>query len=54
MELAQRIRVLCLVAQSGLTVYEPMDCSLPDSSIHGILQARMLEWIAISSSRGFS
>ena len=53
MELAQRIRVLCLVAQSGLTVYEPMDCSLPDSSIHGILQARMLEWIAISSSRGF-
>ena len=33
---------------------DPMDCSLPDSSVHGILQARILEWIAISFSRGFS
>ena len=31
-----------------------MDCSPPDSSIHGILQARILEWVAISSSRGSS
>ena len=29
-----------------------MDCSLPGSSVHGILQARILEWVAISSSRG--
>ena len=33
---------------------EPMDCSLPGSSIHGILQARILEWVAISLSRGSS
>ena len=33
---------------------DPADCSLPGSSVHGILQARMLEWVAISSSRGSS
>ena len=38
------------VAQSCLTLCDPMDCSLPGSSIHGILQARILEWIAISFS----
>ena len=43
----------CLVAQSCLTV-TPMDCRPPDSSVHGILQARILEWVAISSSRGSS
>ena len=32
------------VAQSGLTLSDPMDCSLPDSSVHGIFQARVLEW----------
>ena len=32
----------------------PMDCSLPGSSVHGILQARILKWVAISFSRGFS
>ena len=31
-----------------------MECSLPGSSVHGILQARILEWVAISSSRGSS
>ena len=31
---------------------DPVDCSLPDSPVHGILQARILEWVAISSSRG--
>ena len=36
------------------TLWDPMDCSLPDSSVHGIFQARVLEWIAISSSRGSS
>ena len=33
---------------------DPVDCSLSGSSVHGILQARILEWVAISSSRGFS
>ena len=40
------------VAQSCPTFCDPMDCSPPDSSIHGILQARILEWVAISFSRG--
>ena len=39
------------VAQSGLTVCDPMDCTPPGSSIHGIFQARILEWVAISFSR---
>ena len=34
------------------TLYDPMDCSPPGSSVHGILQARILEWVAISFSRG--
>ena len=34
------------VTQSCLTLCDPMDCSLPDSSIHGIFQARVLEWVA--------
>ena len=33
---------------------DPLDCSLPSSSVHGILQARVLEWVAISSSKGSS
>ena len=41
-------------AQSCLTLCDPMDCSLPSSSLHGILQARILEWAAISFSRGSS
>jgi len=40
-----------LVAQSCLTFCDPMDCSPPGSSVHGILQARILEWVAISFSR---
>ena len=43
---------LCEVAQSYPTLCNPMDCSLSGSSIHGIFQARVLEWIAISFSRG--
>ena len=35
-----------------LSCFSHVDCSLPDSSVHGILQARILEWVAISSSRG--
>ena len=38
------------VAQSYLTLCDPMDCSLPGSSIHGIFQARVLEWGAIAFS----
>ena len=41
-----------LVAQSCLTLCDAMDCSLPGSSVHGILQARILGWVAISFSRG--
>ena len=33
-------------------LFDPMDYSLPGSSVHGILQARLLEWVAISSFRG--
>ena len=36
--------------QSYLTLCDPMDCSLPGTSAHGILQARILEWVAISFS----
>ena len=42
------------VAQSCPTLCNPMDCSPPGSSVHGILQARVLEWVAISFSRGSS
>ena len=41
-----------LVAQLSLTLCHPMDCSLPGSSVHEILQERILEWVAISYSRG--
>ena len=49
-----RGRCVCLVAQSCLTLCDPMDYSLPGSSVHGILQARILQWVAISFSRGSS
>ena len=39
------------VAQSCLTLCDPVDCSLQGSSVHGIFQARVLEWVAISFSR---
>ena len=42
------------VTQSYLTLCNPMDGSLPGSSVHGILQARILEWVAILFSRGSS
>ena len=42
------------VAQSCLTLCDPVDCSLRGSSIHGIFQAIVLEWVAISVSRGSS
>ena len=42
------------MAQSCMTLFNPMDCNLSGSSVHGILQARILKWVAISSSRGSS
>ena len=44
----------CLVTKSCLTFYNPVDYSPPGSSVHEILQARILEWTAISFSRGSS
>ena len=48
------VHVCGLVAHSCPTLCDPMDCSPPGSSVHDILQARVLEWIAISFSRGSS
>ena len=45
---------LWLVVQSSLTLCDLVDCSLPGSSAHGILQARILEGVAMPSSRGSS
>ena len=42
---------LCLAAQSCQTLCDPMDCSPPGSSVHVVLQERILEWVAMSSSR---
>ena len=42
------------VTQSCLTLCDPVDCSLPGSSVHGIFQARILEWVVIPFSRGSS
>ena len=39
------------VAQSSPTLPDPMDCSLPGSSVHGIFQARILEWVATAFSK---
>ena len=49
--------VLCtcvLVTQSCLSLSEPLDCNLPGSFIHGILQARILKWVAIPFSSNCS
>ena len=44
----------CLVAHSCLTLCDPMNGSLPDSFVHGIFQANILEWVAMPSSSGSS
>ena len=44
----------CYCVQSCLILCDPMDCRLPGFSVHGIFQARVLEWVAISFSRGSS
>ena len=43
----------CSDVQLCLTLHGPMDCSPPDSSVHGILQVRILEWVAMPSFRGY-
>ena len=45
---------VCMHAQLCLTLCDPTDCSLPSSSIHGIFQARILEWVVISYFKGYS
>ena len=46
---------MCVLVTSVMSdSYNPMDCSPPGSSAHGILQARILEWVAMPSSRGSS
>ena len=52
--LSKYIPVVRLVAQLCLTLCDAMDWSLPSSSVHGILQARILEWVDIPSCRGSS
>ena len=47
-------KVQVLIAQSCWTLCDPMDCSPPGSSVHRILQARILEWVAIPFPRGSS
>ena len=44
------MKVMCTCAQSCLTLCDPMDCSPPGSSVHGILQASILEWVAFPIS----
>ena len=44
-------KVKVKVDQSCTTLCDPMDCNLPDSTVHGILQARILEWVAFPFSR---
>ena len=53
----QKVKFVCssvLVTRLCLTLCDSVDCSPPGSSVHGILQARILEWVAIPSSRGSS
>ena len=52
--LAKKMSMKVLVTLSCPTLCKPMDCSLPGCSVHRILQARILEWVAISFSRGSS
>ena len=48
------LTVLCLVTQLCPTLCDPMNCTPPGCSVHGILQARILKWAAMPSSRGSS
>ena len=47
--------LVCVLSHfSCVRLCDPMDCSLPCSSVHGVLQVRILEWVAIASSQGSS
>ena len=50
-DITEQLKSESEVVQSGLTLCDLIDCSLPGSSVHGIFQARILEWVAISFSR---
>ena len=50
----KKVTVLVAVVQSCPTLCDPMDCRPPDSSANGILQARIMEWVAIPFSKGSS
>ena len=47
----KQVLCVCSFAQSFLVLWDPMDCSPPGFPVHGIFQARILEWVAISSSK---
>ena len=49
-----KVTCVCSVTQLCSTLCDPVDCSAPGSSVHGILQVRIVQWVAISSSRGSS
>ena len=49
-----RRQCMCMLSKSCLTLCDPMDCSTPVFSVQGIFQARILEWVAMPTSRGFS
>ena len=49
-----RMSYLCMHAQPCLTLCDPVDCSLSGSSVHGVFQARVLEWGAIAFSTDYS
>ena len=53
-QLAKREKILVFVPQSCLTLWDPIDCNPQGSSVHLILRARILEWVAIPFSRGSS
>ena len=52
MILKRYVLCCCLVSKSSWTLFNPTDYSTPGTSVHGILQARILEWVAISFSKG--
>ena len=52
--LSGSLKVCCVCAQSHPTLSDPLDYSPPRSSVHGIFQARILEWVALPFSRGSS
>ena len=53
-KLTSNLGSYCLVTKLYLILFEPMDCSPPGSSVHGIFQTGILEWVAISFSKGSS